>query len=288
MTNPSDHDFDRQFGEKMRQQTDLDFSHEDWPKIAARLDAADRRRWRVLPFWWLAGLTGLLVLSNLGWFLVFEKQKNATAEHSKTIILRDTIFEKTVVERVDTVYKTVVVRRFSENGLPKTSSGLSEKHSLVSHIPKGRGVMASQSQVSPPFGVGVGGEADVKKDEKQPLFEKTAGEKLDFPLFRKLPIDSPAPISIVKQLVFVPSPTANFQPNAAALVSKSWKPKWVAVGPSGGFLQPLAYRMLDRRGSVVGLTGEIGFSNRFSITFDAAQASVRCREIGRASCRERV
>ena len=59
-------DFFRLFSKKMNAATPPpDFSGDDWQALQTRLDAHDRKRWRVLPLGWLGGLTGLLLLSNI-------------------------------------------------------------------------------------------------------------------------------------------------------------------------------------------------------------------------------
>ena len=60
-----DSEFDKLYADKMRQAGAPDFSDEDWERLQPRLDAADRKRWRTIPLWWLGGLSGLLLLSNL-------------------------------------------------------------------------------------------------------------------------------------------------------------------------------------------------------------------------------
>ncbi len=83
-----DDDFDRAYADKMRQQTDHDFSEADWPVLSGRLDEDKRKRWRGFPFWVTVALAGLLLLTNLFWFLNYrqsvgrgEKAQDVTFVH---------------------------------------------------------------------------------------------------------------------------------------------------------------------------------------------------------------
>lgn len=112
--------FFRLFSEKMNAASPPpDFSGDDWQALQTRLDAHDRKRWRMLPIGWLAGLTGLLLLSNLGWLLLWQKtgdevaalRSEQSAAKLESVTVRDTVFEKTVVYQYDTIYRTVIVNR---------------------------------------------------------------------------------------------------------------------------------------------------------------------------------
>lgn len=99
-----------------------DFSGSDWQALQGRLDAHDRKRNRVLPLGWLAGLTGLLLLSNLGWFLLWQKMDDDVAtlraelpqNRSDAVVIHYTVYKQLVVYQYDTIYRTVVMKRVEQ------------------------------------------------------------------------------------------------------------------------------------------------------------------------------
>ena len=115
--------FDKNYANRMREQTDLDFSDQDWRALAGRLDEADRKKRRGTLFWSVAGLAGLLLLSNLLWFFTFDGIKNEVRAFETNVMRhRDTIYQTVIEHRVDTVFvKSVQELRSPATGfVPKT------------------------------------------------------------------------------------------------------------------------------------------------------------------------
>ncbi len=118
-----DFDFDKLFADKMRGAGAPDLSDEDWEQLTPRLDAVERRRWRVLPVWWLGALSALLLGSNIGWWWMWQQsEKRSDSMQSEwqqirheSVAMRDTTWSKVLVYQYDTVYRTVVHRSVSES-----------------------------------------------------------------------------------------------------------------------------------------------------------------------------
>ena len=133
-----DSEFYKLFADKMRRADAPDFSDEDWERLTPVLDQQQRKRWRVLPLWWLGALSALLLCSNLGWWWMFQRAEKNTeslrqewqlAQVEKTI-QRDTTWSKVIVYQYDTVYRTLVYRNAPEqfslvnnHTLPSKTSG---------------------------------------------------------------------------------------------------------------------------------------------------------------------
>ena len=125
-----DKDFDKLFSDKMRVATTPDFSDEDWQPLSQRLDGWQRRRWGILPLWWLGALSGLLLLSNAIWWFSWREsneqlssllQQALQVSEKQDITVSDTIYRTVVVHQYDTIYRTVVVRSVLEKGIATTS-----------------------------------------------------------------------------------------------------------------------------------------------------------------------
>ncbi len=127
-------DFDQFFADKMKQAGSPDLSEKDWQQLSVRLDKFDRNRYRVLPLWWLGALTGLLLLSNLGWWYAWQQNHQKTLFlqstwqdiQKNTVVTRDTVVNAVTVYQYDTIYKTTIIHQveketsntFSQNNPP--------------------------------------------------------------------------------------------------------------------------------------------------------------------------
>jgi hypothetical protein len=104
-------DFDQLFSDKMRKAGAPDLSEADWGKLSVRLDHFDQKRQRVLPFWWLGVLTGMLFLSNIMWWVMWQNNNIKTANlqmewpntQQQNFLKRDTILNKVIVYQYDTI-----------------------------------------------------------------------------------------------------------------------------------------------------------------------------------------
>ncbi len=109
-----DFDFDQLYADKMRRAAAPDFSDEDWERLFPRLDAQQRRRWRVLPLWWLGVLSGLLLCASIGgWWMWRQAALRTDALRTEwqqvrreRVTLHYTIWTKVVVYQYDTVYQS--------------------------------------------------------------------------------------------------------------------------------------------------------------------------------------
>ena len=106
-------DFDDIFSEKMQQAGTPDMSDYDWATLSQRLDTYEKRRRYAVPFWWIGGLGALLLLSNLGWWAMWQRTSSqldgiSAALAKEVVVQTDTTFKKIVVYQYDTVYRTMV------------------------------------------------------------------------------------------------------------------------------------------------------------------------------------
>lgn len=104
-------DFYEDFKNNINNRPEPDFNSEDWANMDARLDARPRR---VVPlFWWsTAALLLLLLGSNIWWFSQNQYGQNETFNNTKTVIIKDTIYQKEIIYRIDTV---VQIQRIVES-----------------------------------------------------------------------------------------------------------------------------------------------------------------------------
>lgn len=283
------HDFFRLFSAKMQGTSPPpDFSGEDWSALSARLDAHERKRTRVVPMGWLLGLTGLLLLSNLGWFLAWEKTDESIAAiktaqlavAAAPITHRDTSFEQVVVYQYDTIYRTVVVKRMVGGFYAQTG-----------HVPKQfdsnffteRNSSKTAQKFSPPNTSATGFDPENPSSEtleegSQGFYEvKNQAEKFSrqsdaaelacleiepFPWKKRpvLPATDDLPMKPAQQTTAFPLVPRSFTLSGFA---GGFKPGGRAIATSSGFQ--------------TGLSGEIGFSDRLSLTVDGSYGNMSFR-----------
>lgn len=297
-------DFYRLFGEKMREQTAPDFSEQDWPALANRLDQADRKRPFVLPVWWPWLLGGLLVLSNLGWFF-FMKFSKTGLEATETHVVCDTIFQQTTVIRTDTVFQKVWLKspvlpaRFSEKRDSQTVENqavFSEKS--VAGFEKTAADKTADNSFSTSDGRKIATDFSTPKGALNgpidPLFQKMDSLKMDENGGETSDFSSKSILSVLSSglpflvdcrwppLVIIhsePSKPFVFQTPASenSVVTRSARSGWTSLGLVGGRLIPIGYGLHDRRGFVAGLVAERGLTKNLSANLEAAVGGVRCR-----------
>lgn len=275
-----DSEFDKLYADKIRRTGAPDFSDEDWERLTPALDARERRRWRVLPLWWLGALSALLLCSNLGWWYMWqqsEKRSEALQNEWRQIrqqatAQRDTSWSKVVVYQYDTVYKTVVYRSFSQgvSADNKVTSG-PEKETLVDH--QGRYVSDRSPQVDGPINQAVSG-----LDEPQTELKNIGQNQSNIWTRRNLDI-LPAKTSFLKSperpiklpdndLVFVPL-IKSHAPRQALLI-----PKKIRLGAGAGLVLPSAPDLYNSIGFSTTIHAELAFSDQLALTLEGGYAGI--------------
>jgi hypothetical protein len=272
-------DFFKLFSSKIQDATPPpDFSGADWAALSSRLDAHDRKRSRVLPLGWLAGLTGLLLLSNLGWFLAWKKTDDRIAASQagqpkpvQPMVQRDTVFQKIVVYQYDTVYQTVVVKRQETGSWAKTQLPSTNFYSNI-NSPKtaqeGNRTSPEAASSNPASPSGSMGEEMLGVYEAKNLLGGGTGIRQPSP-------EALAPVEIrpfrwggkhpmLPGLDDFPMKAVP-QNTAFPLV-----PRWFALYGMAGSLKPSTEAIANSSGFSAGLLAEIGFSDQLSLTVDGA------------------
>jgi hypothetical protein len=277
-------DFFKIFSKKMQDAPPLpDFSGEDWQSLQSRLDAHERKRWRVLPLGWLAGLTGLLLVSNLSWLWLWQKTGDEVSGlHTQLLQCgntrrteRDTIYEKHIVYQYDTIFKTVVLTRSEPiaqgrsaaakeaGGLPFLSQGVSGE---ISKQSQQQGQNASTRQ---PNAVGADSASaqtlsSIFTENTTSLLAPDLLPCLEMPLF---PVDLRLPIMPPYDDIMMP---AKQGATAFPLIPRSF-----VLGLGIGEPTPEADKLQSDGGLMVALTGEIGFSDHLSMVLEGSVGRVR-------------
>lgn len=276
-------DFFKLFSSKMQGATPPpDFSGSDWAALSDRLDAHDRKRSRsVLPLGWLAGLAGLLLLSNLGWLLAWKKTDDrfAASQPKPTlpILQRDTVFQKVVVYEYDTIYRTVVVKRL-ENGR-WANTGQPGKGFYFNHD----SLAAAQNGNRP--GLETTAASSISQTPSDPLSGQAtdvyeAKNPLEADLRQSSP-DALAPLEI-KPLRWVGHPILpgldDFPMNAVQQnTAFPLVPRWFTLYGMAGSLKPSTEAIANSSGFSTGLLAEIGFSDQISLTVDGLYGHIGFR-----------
>ncbi|MCF8246939.1 MAG: porin family protein [Saprospiraceae bacterium] len=295
-------DFFRLFSEKMRGASPPpDFSGDDWQVLQTRLDAHDRKRWRVLPLGWLWGLTGLLLLSNLGWLFLLKKTDDKVAAlrseqpavPQESITLRDTVFEKTVVFEYDTIYRTVVVNRMEASRFghnlasqdradaafftKKTTTGGAATPTSTLLNPTGE-----NGQVQPPHQITTTTTTTTTAGaDAAPGSSTVAGRPIlpkENDLFivennRRQPVPDAVPSLEMRPLLYLlRQPVLRKKEDFAIVPAKENKtafpliPRSFGLGIGAGTLNPKSSELKNTSGKVVSIASEIGFSEHLALT----------------------
>ncbi len=273
-----DFDFDKHFAEKMRRTTAPDLSDEDWEYLSPKLDAEYRRRWRVLPLWWLGILSGLLVCSNIGWWWMWQKSEQRSEAlqtewkqvRQQTTTQHDTVFEKVVIHHYDTVFQHTVYRNYTQQTPAAQGPGfVAEGENIRRYLnekildPEKTAPNTSNSAAILPA---------------QPLFSinpsrQTAPNTSHAGSFELLPtrldlLPIPAFQLNLPEPILAPSPVQH-QHQAFPLIPKKFR-----IGAGGGMLMPSAKRLPISIGFTTSLAAEIAFSEQFAITLEGAYSGL--------------
>ncbi len=288
-----DKDFDKLFSDKMSVATTPDFSDEDWQPLSQRLDGWQRRRWGILPLWWLGALSGLLLLSNAIWWFSWREsneqlssllQQALQVSEKQDITVSDTIYRTVVVHQYDTIYRTVVVRSVLEETLATTSDEHTpEKQpapakNSAEAAPSGATVTGTPASatstppVVPPAGEGV--EIAENSEDVLSLEEITQIRAAETTV-------NPLPLRYLKEIRRRPHPPIPLPLLADwETVTPEQKkpfpliPKTFHLGIGGGWVLPGASVIASKSGQVAAVAGEIGFSDQLSLVVEGAYNSL--------------
>ena len=271
-----DSEFDKLYADKMRQAGAPDFSDEDWERLQPRLDAADRKRWRTIPLWWLGALSGLLLLSNLFWWWMWHQGNSNTSdqghiEKHTTTSIRDTVWDNKVIVRYDTVYRTIRYQLSESLSQSQTTTSKAPDNSTAgisavdptadkrSQADTNTSENSSESASPTPLGNDPNANTDVKGQETtvQNAWEQALDQ---LPV---IPDPIPAPTYEPDFLTFDVPPVVK-KPARKPLVLK---PRQVRVGPELGLLIPKSPYLSSGAGFFTGLSGELAFSENLAMTF---------------------
>lgn len=275
-----DSEFDKLYAGKIRQAGAPDLSDEDWERLTPVLDARERRRWRVLPLWWLGALSGILLCSNLGWWWMWkqsEKRSEALQNEWRQIrpqasTQQDTIWSKVVVYQYDTVYRTTVYRAVSE--------GVPQNYRVASASKNGLPMDQERSAVSDPSPQ-VEGPTDLAQistdlpptpgdGTAQNLDNIQAINNLDVlpaqTYFLKIParqIKTPG-----NNLVFIPLKKSH-TPRQPLLIPRKFR-----LGAGGGFILPSGSNLSNNTGFANVLNAELSFTDKLALTLEGAYMGI--------------
>lgn len=288
---PSEQEFYRRFSDKISRATINDSNSEaDWHALSGRLDSWQRRKWRLVPLWWLGSLTSLLVLGSIGgWWLWYQEHKELAAlktewqnhvARQKSAVLHDTVWKKHVVYQYDTIFRKVLVRYTQPEGI----SGAGQVAGMF-EIPEnfsGTGYQkGAGNNLITQFQSMSGGETGVKSapdsTSSQAAFKNTAtgsepavpGRRRESPDLLPLPLFTPPQrnpqMPRVTDLVWL-------FPPARRAPSPGFRPKDFRLSMWGGMFRPHSDILTRRKGSAWTLDGEIGFTDRLSLAVEATYA----------------
>lgn len=268
--------FDKSYAERMREQTDEDFSDQDWGVLAGRLDAAERKRHRVFPMWISGLLGGLLLLSNLIWFLAFDHFKKEVRQSNLAVLShRDTIYETILEHRTDTIYfqrasplgenpgKFFTKKQVAKNDfqLEKVSEEafLAEMNRRAS-----LGLPYFYEKKEVPFQVEVA-------EKTTPVGPASA--RIDLKKIDMRPVD---PLVLGKNKLTIANRIELETIEKSAEKARFFKNDWWMVNTSGGWLIPLSSDLTRKNGYSIGGQLEYGFRPNQSVWVEFARTSLTC------------
>ncbi|GEM_PF-2945410 len=276
----NDSEFDKRFADKMRQAGAPDLSHEDWERLSVALDADQRKRWRILPLWWLGALSALLLCSNIGWWWMWQQSEKRSevmqAEWQQIrqaeVTKRDTSWSKVVVYQYDTIYRSVVLQAGSES-VSQSGSAVLGLLNKIQLIPEKTAASGHLSTTASPTG-DLLSNLDTQKfpqDTSEQMLKnvalKGAIEWLPIaPCFVKIPV---RPFKLTeKDFVLLPLRRPH-TPQQSLLI-----PKKIRLGAGTGIVIPSASGLTGNGGYLFSLNGEIAFSEQLALTFEGAYNEV--------------
>lgn len=276
-----DSEFYKLFADKMRRADAPDFSDEDWERLTPVLDQQERKRWRVLPLWWLGALSALLLCSNLGWWWMYQKtEKNNDALRqewqqmlTKNTVFRDTTWSKIVVYQYDTVYQTRVYRSTTEQFSTEKNKAWATR-TTPTNTPDFQShsqalLTTEQRNTSSLFN---SQSANATLGAEQVFTPQTQPAPLDLIQlpFRTTYLKIPARSVKTPQedLVFIPKRPSKTSPQPVLI------PKKFSVGAATGVIVPGVKPIGGSLGFSTSLTTEVGFSEALSLVLEGSYSSI--------------
>jgi hypothetical protein len=277
---PSDHEFYRRFSDKISRATiDDSNSGADWHALSGRLDSWQRRKWRLVPLWWLGSLTSLLVLCSIGgWWLWYQEHKELAAlktewqnhvARQKSAVLHDTVWEKHVVYQYDTIFRNVIVRYIQPEYTINAGA-----FAMPEQFPRTGYTQETESD-------GFARQPGMPGSETAPAITSTpttpnnatAGLNPTDPIRRSEPFE-PLPLPLItpgQRRPDMPQITDLkwLFPPARRAPSPGFRPRDFRLSMWGGMFRPHS-DILDRsKGSAWSVDGEIGFTDHLSLAVEA-------------------
>lgn len=281
-------DFFRLFAEKMQSATPPpDFSGGDWQALQGRLDAHDRKRNRVLPLGWLFGLTGLLLLSNLGWFLLWQKTEDDVAtlraelpqKMDDVVVLHDTVYKQLVVYQYDTIYRTVVVKRVEQGILTQTrasQNGANTAFSTKNNTAQPTATNGQAGQIPNGFATRDQAAATTAATEKLasglPFLNETTGQ-MTTP--NELPGLEIEPFTWSARLSILPPADDQMTPAKQGATAFPLIPQSFILGIGVGGLKPVSKNLASTEGISASVSGEIGFSKQLAMKIEGGLGALK-------------
>ncbi|NUO02201.1 MAG: hypothetical protein HUU01_16465 [Saprospiraceae bacterium] len=300
-------DFDKLFSEKMKTAGAPDFSDADWQPLSQRLDSWQRRRWGLLPLWWLGALSGLLLFSNAFWWFTWREsndhlasllQQTLETREQASISSSDTLYRTVVVHHYDTIYRTLVLRPELAAGLSATGDGLATESQQTqpeliagSEFPEkaaGTGKMSTPPNASNLQASALADKTTALSDQHSGINNaqnavaggiEGAREAISAEEIARMqePVAevSPLPLKHFGEIkrhrrVPIPLPPLADWETAKPKEKKPFPltPKSLRLGAGGGWALPGAAVIASKSGTAIGLKGEIGFSDQLSLTLE--------------------
>lgn len=252
-------DFDESFSKKLAELQPPDFSGEDWQNLSLRLENHRHRKNRILPLWWLGLLTGLLLVSNGFWWLMWKQTAvhESTQKTNTTIVLYDTIVHQTHVYQYDTIYKITTLSAYAMSPIPQRSP----VHQNETTVP---GMVSSQNSIqSNTPGIGHSGSQPVY-NFPETLPDTTSGRRM-VATPTLLPWEPADPLVIHQRKEILPA--GDDLPPFIEPVNRSrpFIPKAFMVAARVRTLKPKTNGMLSEGGLGEGLGVEVLFPANWSI-----------------------
>jgi hypothetical protein len=289
-------DFDQLFTDKMRKAGAPDLSEADWGKLSVRLDHFDQKRQRVLPFWWLGVLTGMLFLSNIMWWVMWQnnstKMANLQSEwqnaRQQNFLKRDTIVNKVIVYQ----YDTIRVSNRASVAIPNApfSAGMTTSVNLLHDGHQGAGLVCpgilyqnhpmlplKDSHIVPGFSFEmITASTGAAKGWRNTKVADQGNNSDTLALISTLPFRV-SPVSRIHRIPHLGTqdlPIEHPITQKAPVVSMLWHSRW---GISAGTMQAKAKNIAASSGTTFGVVGEMPFSEHWGMKINGNYSLIKLK-----------
>jgi hypothetical protein len=240
---------------------------DDWAVLAAQLDEVlpqkkERRRLFILPFLLFAGL----LLSNGVWWAVHHNTSN-NMQHleNQAISLRkyiDSIEQKQIINRTDTVWRTIYIEKETNQPIGKTTHFNKNKNSFFEKMPLSTSEKVQESNA---ISMGKSSSNGANIDGATDGFKTNALENTRQPVWATQAI-----LTKIKPLMLEKIPkNPNFEPKPIIITEKT-KPRFlktpsVKIGLKADFLNPHSAGLTAQTGIGLGVQSSVRFTKHLSI-----------------------